>query len=323
MESYIHKQIYDLLLSATNPVLVSDERIDGDSLGASLAIADFFIGLGKRVPVFVAEPVPEKYQSLPNISLCTTDRSVFHDASIDLLVVFDCSDETFVQSLLELIPGEPTVVNIDHHTTNTQYGHVNQVLVDAPATAEVVHRFFEHNQIVPSKDAATCLLTGLCFDTTAFSNAATNERALDTASSLVMRGARVQDVIRAMFQNRSISALRVWGVALERLFQHPEFGYISTCLTRKDIEENQVTDDEIDGLSNFLNLVTDTGTLFVLRETTDGGVKVSMRSLDRDVSEIARAFGGGGHKRAAGFTLENAHLIEREGRWKVEKVVRS
>jgi bifunctional oligoribonuclease and PAP phosphatase NrnA len=323
MESYIHKQIHELLVNAVNPVFISDERVDGDSLGASLAMADFLSGFGKRVKVFVAEPIPEKYRLLPNIHLCTGDQSYFNDSSIDVVAVFDCSDEKFVQSLLSLIPGEPMVINIDHHPTNPHYGHVNQVLVDAPATAEIVHRFFEHNKIVPSKDAATCLLTGLCFDTTAFSNAATNERAFNTASSLVMRGARVQDVIRAMFQSRSISALRVWGIALGRLFQHPNLGYVSTCLTRKDIEENNVTDDEIDGLSNFLNLVTDTSTLFVLRETIDGNVKVSMRSLDRDVANIAKAFGGGGHKRAAGFTLENARLVERCGHWKVEKVSHS
>jgi bifunctional oligoribonuclease and PAP phosphatase NrnA len=317
METYLHKQIYQKLHQSRNAVFISDERIDGDSLGSSLALADYMAQHGKIIPVYVAEEIPEKYMMLPRIDQCTTDEKMFKNEDIDLVVVFDCSDEVFVQKLLDLIPGDPTVINIDHHPTNNNFGHINQVVVDAPATASVVHSFFEANQIIPSKDAATCLLTGLCFDTTAFSNSATNERAFEAASKMLLHGARVQDVIRAMFQNRSIAALRVWGVALERL-QHEE-DVLKTYLTRKDLEENGVTDDEVDGLSNFLNLVTDARALHVLRETHDGNVKVSMRSLTEDVSLIAKENGGGGHKRAAGYTIKNADLVsDKSNVWKVK-----
>lgn len=321
MESYLHKQIHDLLVKAREPVFISDERIDGDSLGSALAMADFMAGLGKTVPVYVATTVPEQYRRLPRAHQCTTSLHIFDNPEIDLVVVFDCSDAAFVRGLVERIPGNPQVINIDHHTTNSRYGNVNQVVVDAPATAAVVHRFFEENQIIPSREAATCLLTGLCFDTTAFSNSATDERALDAASKLVLSGARVQEVIHAMFHNRSVSALRVWGAALERIEEDREQDMISTYLTRKDIEDNHVSDDEIDGLSNFLNLVTHIDTLRVFRETQDGHVKVSMRSFTRDVSEIAKAHGGGGHKRAAGYTIPESRIVcGEDGCWRVEKL---
>ena len=331
MELFTHKRIHELLMTASRPVFVSDERIDGDSLGAALAMVSFMKQQGKFVEVFVAEAVPEQYRSLPHVDHCTTNLSVFENDAIDLVVVFDCSDAAFVSGLVSKIPSSPTVINIDHHKTNSRYGHVNQVLVDAPATAEVVFRFFEANHVIPSKDASTCLLTGLCFDTNAFSNSGTNERALDVASQLILNGARVQDVIRTMFHNRSISALRVWGAALERLADYPTMNLVTTCLTRKDIEDNHVSDDEIDGLSNFLNLVTDTDTLFVLRETKEGGIKVSMRSRTQDVSAIAHAHGGGGHAKAAGFTILNASLLEHESAWcihheeeikQIERVIR-
>jgi phosphoesterase RecJ-like protein len=320
MESYLHKQIYDLLVNAREPVFISDERLDGDSLGSALALADFVASLGKTVPVYVAATVPIQYRRLPRVHQCTTSLQIFENPEIDLVVVFDCSDAEFVRGLVQRIPGNPQVVNIDHHTTNGRYGHVNQVVEDAPATAAVIHQFFEENQLVLSRDAATCLLTGLCFDTTAFSNNATNERALASASKLVMGGARVQEVIQAMFFNRSVSALRVWGCALERIEEDREQQMISTYLTRRDIEEHQVSDDEIDGLSNFLNLVTDIDTLRVFRETSDGHVQVSMRSLTRDVAEIAKQHGGGGHKRAAGYVIASSKLVcGADGCWRVEK----
>ncbi|TAL51093.1 hypothetical protein EPN81_00890 [Patescibacteria group bacterium] len=318
MESYLHRHIHRLLLNAREPVFISDERIDGDSLGSSLALADFMASHGKIVPVYITSVVPKQYRRLPRVHQCTTNLDVFNNPEIDLVVVFDCSDAEFVRSLVERISGNPTVVNMDHHVTNNRYGHVNQVVEGAPATAAVVHQFFEVNHIIPSRDAATCLLTGLCFDTTAFSNAATNERALDAASKLLLNGARVQDVIHTMFHNRSVSALRVWGAALERIEEDREQNMMSTYLTRADIEENHVSDDEMEGLSNFLNLVTDVDTLRVFRETADGHVKVSMRSLTRDISLIAKEKGGGGHKHAAGYLIPQSRLVcGEDGRWQV------
>lgn len=320
MESYLHGQIHDRLLRAAHPVFISDERIDGDSLGASLAMADFLAQHGKEVQVFVSGPIPEQYTGLPGIHRCTDDTSIFQTDEIDLVVVFDCSDGEYVRGLLEHIPTQPTVINIDHHDTNPRYGHLNQVCVDAPATAEVVYRFFEHNKLVMSRDAATCLLAGLCFDTGALSNGATNERALETASQLLLQGARVHDVIQAMFQNRSINALRVWGAALERLHLDESDQMVATYLTRKDIEDNQVTDDEIDGLSNFISLVIDADSLKVLRETKEGNVKVSMRSSVQHVGDIAKQNGGGGHKAAAGYTIPESKIIcDETGCWRVVK----
>lgn len=320
MESFTHNRIHDLLLTATHPIFISDERIDGDSLGSALAVVDYLKQHRKEVPVFVAEPVPEQYKFLPHINVCTTDVSVFDDPGIDLVVVFDCSDGDFVARLVDRIPSSPPIINIDHHKTNGHYGQVNQVLIDASATAEVVYRFFEANHLILTKEASICLLTGLCFDTNVFSNSATSERAFTIASQLILSGARVQDIIHSQYQNRSVSVLRVWGSALERLLMLSVGDIVVTFITRKDLEENAVSDDEIDGLSNFLNLVTDTDTLFVLRETKEGGVKVSMRSRVHDVSALARIHGGGGHTKAAGFTLPFSRLVTNEtGHWQISR----
>lgn len=320
MVNLVHKQIHQELLRSSHPIFISDERVDGDSLGSALAVVDYLKGLGKYPLVYVSEPVPAQYHHLPHLDRCTEDLSVFENQDIDLVVVFDCSDEKYVQRLVDLIPNKPLVINIDHHKTNTRYGDVNQVIVGAPATAQVVHQFFEANQILPSRDAATCLLMGICFDTGAFTNAGTNDDSLEIASSLVLLGGRIHDVIRSLFKNRSLTALRVWGLALERLHENELFDGLVTCITRKDIDEHGVEDDEIDGLSNFLSLVTDTEFLAVMRETKEGHVKVSMRSSTRDVAMIARQQGGGGHQRAAGYTIENSKLVcSDNGCWRVQK----
>ena len=214
METTVARQIFDLLRTAKKPVLISDKRIDGDSMGSSLAVLEYLKTLGKETQVYVPSEVPEKYRFLPNAERGTFDRAIFNDPEIDLVVSFDCSEAAYIQELMKLIPGRPTLVNIDHHATNARYGDVNLVVVGSPATAEVVHAFFRVNDVVPSRDAATCLLAGLCFDTTIFTNGGTDERAFAAASDLLLRGGRIQDVIRALFRNRTVDALRLWGVAL-------------------------------------------------------------------------------------------------------------
>ncbi len=312
METTVARQIFDLLRTAKKPVLISDKRIDGDSMGSSLAVLEYLKTLGKETQVYVPSEVPEKYRFLPNAERCTFDRAIFNDPEIDLVVSFDCSEAAYIQELMKLIPGRPTLVNIDHHATNARYGDVNLVVVGSPATAEVVHAFFRVNDVVPSRDAATCLLAGLCFDTTIFTNGGTDERAFAAASDLLLRGGRIQDVIRALFRNRTVDALRLWGTALERLEKHEPLGVLSTYLTRADLDGTGVSDDEADGLSDFLNLVTDAHTLVVMRETKDGAVKASMRSTKFNVSAVAKSFGGGGHMKAAGFSTLDTKLAAPE-----------
>ena len=318
METYLLRQAHDLLLKAKHPLFISDERIDGDSLGSSLAVVDYLKRHGKDVKVYVKTPVPERYYLLPHIESCTDDLSVFDDTTIDLVATFDCSDGNYIEDLVKRIPKRPIVMNVDHHATNPFYGDMNLVQVGSPATAEVVYQFFLANQITPSREAATCLLTGICFDTTVFSNNGTNEHAFRAASNLVLLGARISEVLRIIYQNRSVSILRLWGVALERLRRHAGHGIVATFLTRRDFEEAGIQDyDEVDGLSDFLNIVINEHTVFVMRETKDGGIKVSMRSQKYNVAALAKTFGGGGHVKAAGFTIPNTQFSDHKDLFQV------
>ena len=320
MESLLHRQIHDKLLAAQRLLFIIDERIDGDSLGSALGMADYALHLGKEVVVYTSDPIPSQYRHFPHIDLCHSDPTVCQRKDFDLIMTFDCSDGEYVRRLLETHFHRPFLINIDHHVTNPNYGDLNQVVVVSPATAEVVYQFFKTNDIVPSKEAATALFCGIAFDTTMFTNEGTNARALDAAADLLMWGARVQAVFQMMFSSRSVAVLRVWGAALERLHEHPDYGFLITFLTRSDLSAPGITDEEIKGLTDFLNIVTRVETLCVLQETKEGGIKASMRSSAHDVAAIAQAFGGGGHRKAAGFRIPNAHIVrDATYGWRVEE----
>lgn len=320
MEPFFYKRIFQEIQKAQHLVFIADERIDGDSLGSSLGMADYILSLGKQVEVFVSEVIPEKYAVLPHIRICKTDANLFDDSTIDLVLTFDCSDEEYVQRFVQKIPREVLLINIDHHVTNTLFGDINQVVTDASATSEVVYQFFKINDLPLGAQAATALLCGIAFDTTIFTNEITNARAFETASHLLLCGAHIQTVVKMMFSGRSVPALRVWGLALDRLRVHPEFGFLTTFLRQQDFSESSVTEEDVKGLSDFLNLVIEAKTLFFLREKKNGGIKVSIRSRTHDVGKLSRLFGGGGHKKAAGFFVPELHLIPRKKKgWTVEK----
>lgn len=317
MQSYIHRQIHEELLQAKYPVLISDERIDGDSLGSSLAMADWLKNQGHQIQVYVPKPIPEQYHKLPLINLCTDDQSLFNNPDIDLIIVFDCSDSDYVSHLVARIPRRVKVINIDHHASNSLYGDINQVVTSSPAASQIVFDWYKENKIIPSRDAATLMLLGICFDTGAFSNSATNADSLDVGSQLILYGAQVQDIIRQLFQNRSVEALRIWGAALGRLYEHKDTDFVWTFLTKQDMDSSGVSEEDIGGLSNFLSMVTDVDTLVVFCDSQERKVKASMRTRSGNVAEIATAFGGGGHVKAAGFTLDNSYLAVKDEVWGV------
>jgi len=324
MSYSILEQINEKLIQAKQPLLVADERLDGDSLGSTLAMADYLLRLGKPVKVFISEPIHEKYRLLPHQDLCFCDFEELKNNQADVVVSFDCSDADYVSRVVNKLAGpKPFVINIDHHVSNPNFGHLRFVDAKAPATCEIVIRFFQENKIEINKQIATCLFSGLIFDTTAFSNDATSAVVLERASEMLLLGARGSEAIRLLLRNRSIPALRVWGIAMERLFNHEEFQAVATAITRNDMETFGVSEEDIDGLSNYLNWALAADTICVFRETNDNGVKVSLRTRSGDVAAIARSRGGGGHAKAAGFTIKNSRLVcNPDGCWRVEEVLK-
>ncbi|PJA47256.1 hypothetical protein CO172_02420 [Candidatus Uhrbacteria bacterium CG_4_9_14_3_um_filter_36_7] len=320
MNQPIYQEVFSRLLEAKHILCLVDERLDGDSLGSTTALADYLLSLGKSVTIHVSTEVPKKYALLPHLELCQTyTAQTLAKYPIDLVITFDCSDEQYVEMLTSHLYPKPFLINIDHHLTNTRFGNLPLVFPESPSTTEIIHQFFRQNHLYPSTKAATALLCGIAFDTGIFMNESTGIRAFESASELILEGAQIQPVIQMIFSGRSIDTLRVWGIALDRLYLHQEQQYLRTFLTSKDIESSGVNEEDIGGaFSNFLSLVTEIPTIFFLYET-GGGVKVSMRSTTKNIGSLARLFGGGGHKYAGGFFLANTRLVYHQNQWSIEE----
>jgi phosphoesterase RecJ-like protein len=301
---HLFGRLHEAIRSAKRILLVAHQKPDGDTLGSSSSVLNWLIREDKDVTVFCADVPPTAFRYIDNIHRYSNDPAVF-DGQYDLVIVFDSGDLKYcgvADHMPRLVPGY-FLANVDHHITNVHFGDLNIVLLDASSTAEVIHRFYEANQIHVDDRMATSLLTGLLTDTSSFSNAATNPVAVDAASKLLSAGARAHDIARHLLHDKSIDGLRLWGLVLSRLHHNKTDDVVSTYLLQKDTEH--VPNDVIEGVSNFLSAVNaDTDTVLFLRELPGGKVKGSFRSVSRDVSAIAKLIGGGGHKKAAGFTVE-------------------
>lgn len=310
-------QIKKTLLEAERILAITHQKPDGDGLGALSALAGFLSFHKKDYRLFCLDPVPANYDFIPLLHRVSADQNLFSQI-FDVVVVLDSGDLKYagIEQLLPKLPAKFILINIDHHVTNPGYGDINMVMPDKSSVSEIMYNLLRQWQFPINKDIATALLNGIMFDTGAFSNAATGLSSLEAASHLLNLGARSKEINENQLRNKSVSLLKLWGRAFERLTYNPAYDLAFTVITQQDIAECQASQEASEGISNFLNELAGVKVALVLKEKEDGTIKGSLRTTfnDVDVSLLAKSFGGGGHKKAAAFSLP-VTLIYQDNRW--------
>lgn len=320
MFALTRKRIHDQISKANRFLLLTDLRIDGDTIGSTLGMMHVLREMGKDVTVFSPMPIDPTLEFLPGVEMIRRDEQVFDEDEYDLVLIFDCSEDAYIKPLLPRLRNQPKLIVFDHHETNPMFGDINLVEKSAASTADVVWRFLKQHDYPINQEAAQCIMTGIITDTDTFSTSNTTPNSLEAAHELVKHGAKLQEIVRNTMMNKSMSALKLWGLAFERLHENKEFEAIATAITSTDVEKLGAKNDDLQGLSNFLNaMVEGAETVLVLYERNDGTVKGSLRARTRNVAEVAMRYGGGGHKLAAGFSVKNAFLKQKGDQWMIER----
>ncbi len=305
---------------------------DGDAIGSITAMAQLLEAHYPDTPVelYCVDPSPPTFGFLPFV------HRIKHDLKPeegDVFIFLD-SAEPKLTEYHETLPqifqpspdstglrpaggGEWPSVCIDHHPTNTRYATVNIVIPEASSTCEILVDFSEGAGWPLTPDIATSLLTGVYTDTGGLVHSNTTARVYRTVARLLKAGARQQLIVQQVFRSAKISTLRLWGRVLEKISITPEGGAIS-ALTEGDFLATGADYSELTGAIDYVNAVPGMKFSLVLAERA-GKVKGSLRTLrdDVDVSKMAGAFQGGGHKKAAGFAV-SGKLVP-EVRWKVQQ----
>ncbi len=320
MSQEVFQKLREYISGAQHVLIMTDERIDGDTLGSSLGLFHTLRASGKTSTIFSPKPLPGTFSFLPGNEHIVRDRAVVQDATIDLIIVCDNSDGVYLPPLLSQRIRHVPLVCIDHHATNPHYGTLNLIEEHAPSTADIVYRFLKYAGYRIPLSAAQCLLTGMCTDTLLFSTQHTTGYVMRLASELLVQGADLAPILQNTLFNKSLSAIKLRGIALERLTYDSQLEAWYTGITEKDLVDTKAEEDDIKSLSEYLNEVLDPSheTVIVYYEKPNGSLKGSARSRSRNIAKIVEErFGGGGHPLAAGFVLPHTRFQQHhDGVWR-------
>jgi len=304
-------------LKSSDAVLVaSHANPDGDAIGALLAMGYLLDALGKKTTLFNESPLPAVYRFLPAVH--RIQRRLADPKSYDTAIILDCGDLARVGRQVDSILRIPTLINIDHHITNTRFGDLQLIDTDACATAEIVHRLFKRMAIPINQEAATATYTGILTDTGSFRFSNTNRSAFAICQEMIELGVDPYKVAQHVYGTYSLGRIKLLNLALDSI-EISENGKLSMMtVTQAMLDKTGTHAEDADGLINYARRIKAVKVAALIHEQTNGhkpnnslsGYHVSLRSDGQvDVAAIASVFGGGGHPSAAGFSVQ-ASLIE-------------
>jgi len=296
-------------------VLATHEHPDGDALGSLVGMQDLLIALGKESEMFIAPddlPIPNEYRMF---ELDGAIHAPPTDIAQRTVVFLDCGN--IDRNSARVLRDGAHLLNIDHHHDNTHFGTLNHVVPDASCTAEVVWDLMHGLGVTPTPAMAQALYVGLITDTGRFMYENTGPRAHQMAAELIEAGVDVPAVYRHLYEEVPPAKLALVALALGQVQRFDAGALTIAALSAEDFEAAEAEDSQSEGIIDQLRAVQGTKVAVLVRELTagerKGQRKVSLRATDDDVdvSVIARAQGGGGHRRAAGFStaLELDELI--------------
>jgi phosphoesterase RecJ-like protein len=299
--------IRNRLQGAGRILIVSHIRPDGDAVGSLLGLGLALAELGKDIQLVLEDGVPASFRHLEGSERIQRRA----EGLFDLVIAVDASDlertGTCLQNLQRSDKAEGRIpdINIDHHITNLNFARYNLVITEAAATAEIIANHLKDFSLPLTPPIASALLTGIITDTLGFRTNNMAPQVLHTVARLMEAGADLPSLYNKALHKRSFLTARLWGAGLSKLRQDGPI--VWTSLTRQDRQIIGYPGRDDGDLINIVSTIEEAAVAMIFVEQNNGTVKVSLRAQsDLDVSKVAQAFGGGGHKAAAGAQIEGS-----------------
>ena len=301
---YIHESNDFVVTSHVNP--------DGDNIGSTLSIYYFLKKINKRVYYVMNDSMPLNMQFLiENINIINSSK--FKELNIKdyNLITLDCGDKNRICIDDDIKDNCIKLINIDHHASNDFYGNLNYVVAEASSTCELVYNLLVRNEEINNfklidEDIATALYTGLMTDTGKLTYSNTHASSFDMAKQLLISGADTQKVVQNVFGSNPFKFYKLLGESLNTL-EIINTKVAIMMVTEDMLERYNIDFKDIDGIVPYARDIENVEIGILLKEKSNNEIKVSLRSKSfADVSRVAKAFGGGGHIRAAGCTINDS-----------------
>lgn len=288
-------------INKANDIVVLTHRTpDGDAIGSSLAVYIALKAAGKNVEIIMPE-MPRIFNFLPCVDEIRKEGS---KKSYDLAIALDCATIKLLNGWSSYFEDSKEKIVIDHHSSNDMFGDLNYVDLSAPACAQVVYSLLKYYKIDITPEIGTCLMTGIITDTGGFQYSGVSKDTFEIAAELLGKGVNISKIYKKVLATCTKGNFQLRKIAISRLEMLEEGKVAFTYLTKEDFESVNAETGDHEGIVNEGKNIEGVEVSIFIYEREDG-FRISTRSNDYvNVSDICLMFGGGGHPRAAGATMQ-------------------
>lgn|SRR5574344_403839 len=293
-------QAKELINKSKSIYIVAHVNPDGDAIGSTYGMYFALKSIGKDVHVIMPQ-YSEVFKFLPDISVC--EKEIYVE-NYDLLIALDASDKSRLAISEDEYSRANSVIMLDHHQISHPYGDVRYINDKLSSASEVAFNFIKYLGIKFDKQIATYLYTGIMTDTGSFNYSNTSSDTHRAAAFLLDAGAESVVVCKKLNDTIKEAKLLLISKTIQNMEVYCNSKIRYSYVDYKTIDSLGLDEEDAEGMTNYLRMVEGTEVGIYVRGKKDGTCKVSMRSIGNvDISKIAIEFGGGGHPRAAGFTI--------------------
>lgn len=300
------EQLNSIIKNSKNILLVSHINPDGDTLGSMCGLYSLIKdNLKKSCDMVSVSDVPVTYNFLPYVDKVKHISQYDLSREYDLVITIDVAAIDRCADAEKLFKKAKNTINIDHHETNIGYAEVNIIEPQAAATGEIILEIAEKLDWKVSLETAINLYVAIVTDTGCFKFSNTTQRTMESAGKLISFGVNPSEIYQKCYESSSkdMVLFQSYCVNKAEFLNDDKIAY--TIVYKKDLEKfNNQGEDFTDGLTEKLRAIRTTEVAFVVKELNSTTSKVSMRSKEKDIAQVCSAFGGGGHKLAAGAVIK-------------------
>lgn len=290
------------LKNVSSVAIAGHVKPDGDCVGSTLAVYNYITSNYEDITVdLYLEPIPNIFKFLKNAD--QINSAYDKDMQYDLFIALDCGDTKRLGQAEKYFTAAKRTFCVDHHISNESFADVNYIYPNASSTSELVYGLLEEEKI--TKEIAECIYVGIVHDTGVFQYSCTSSKTMNVAGHLMDKGIDFSRIVDETYFKKTYEQNRILGQAMVDSKLWLDGKCISTIVTAEEMEEFSVLPKHLEGIVQQLRVTKDVEAAIFIYENSDGTYKASMRSGGSvDVASIMMKYGGGGHVRAAGATME-------------------
>lgn len=274
---------------------------DGDALGSGLALASLLRRMGKKVTHCSLDPVPQDMTFMNGCKSIKVTNKI--SKNFDCAIILECISFARMGDIISPTQAKKTI-NIDHHLAHTNFGDVNYIVPTSSSVSELIYDVFKNLKINPTKQEAENLYIGIVTDTGRFQQLNTNANSHLVVADLLKYGVNSNKLCKKLFLTMEISKMRLYGFALSNIETAFEDKLVYIKLTKEMFKKAKASDTDTDGIINYCISAPKAVVGCLLKEVNNKTTKLSFRSIEQfNLLNIVKLFNGGGHKNAAGCTI--------------------